>query len=442
MTNIEWLDSYSLIGFTSVLLFQFLFIGLQWAFIQRKEYGYYLAYMLGIGCYSVLKYSHLQIPFINQDAVKILELKLELILPILSYFLYYRFARAFLEMPKRYERYNGWVKKMEYFLLFYICIEACLVLLKLEKPTREIVFHVVSFILFSFSCYMIFIFLKMRIKLTYFIVIGALVLNIGAFATMVLYIMREKGVGLGFHPMLVSNLTNVFELLAFSTGLSYKAIVIDRERLAAKEELISNLREKFSLQEKIYRIRQSSARELHDEIASGMSDLTIFTGLIEKELKPEQEKQRHLVNQIKVRSVQILEALHDLIWSLNPDNHSLQELNKKIQALSREKLAPFNIGWNVSIAPEFLNTQPDAVLMRNAVSLYRNILDCFAQKGMKTIDVSFDGSTNVLLFSITFSTHIYVIDEHFLHQIRKTGATSIQNASLLSFQLILTRISD
>lgn len=282
----------------------------------------------------------------------------------------------------------------------------------------------------------------MRIKLTYFIVIGALVLNIGAFATMVLYIMRENGVGLGFHPMLVSNLTNIFELLAFSTGLSYKAIVIDRDRLAAKEELISNLREKFSLQEKLYRIRQSSARELHDEIASGMSDLTIFTGLIEKELNPEQEKQRHLVNQIKVRSVQMLEALHDLIWSLNPDNHSLQELNKKIQALSREKLAPFNIGWNVSIAPEFLNTQPDAVLMRNAVSLYRNILDCFAQKGMKTIDVSFDGSTNVLLFSITFSTHIYVIDEHFLHQIRKTGATSIQNASLLSFQLILTRISD
>jgi signal transduction histidine kinase len=442
MTNIEWLDSYSLIGFTSVLLFQFLFIGLQWAFIQRKEYGYYMAYMVGIGFYSVLKYSHLRIPFINQSAIQFLELKLELILPILSYFLYYRFARAFLEMPKRYERYNGWIKKMEYFLLIYICIEACLVMLKIDKPTREIVFHVVSLILFSFSCFMIFIFLKMRIKLMYFIVIGALVLNIGAFATMVLYIMRENGVGLAFHPMLVSNLTNIFELLAFSTGLSFKAIVIDRERLAAKEELISNLREKFSLQEKLYRIRQSSARELHDEIASGMSDLTIFTGLIEKELKPEQEKQRHLVNQIKVRSVQMLEALHDLIWSLNPENHSLLELNKKIQTLSREKLAPFNIGWSISIAPEHLNTQPDSVLMRNAVSLYRNILEYFTQQGMKTVDISYDGASNVLLFSITFSANKYVIDEHFLHQIRKTGATSIQEASVLSFQLIFTRISD
>jgi presenilin-like A22 family membrane protease len=182
-----------------------------------------MAYMVGIGCYSVLKYSHLKIPFIDQSSIKYLELKFELILPILIYFLYYRFARAFLEMPKRYERYNGWVKKMEYFLLFYICIEACLVLLKLEKPTREIVFHVVSVIMFGFSCYMIFIFLKMRIKLTYFIVIGALVLNIGAFATMVLYIMRENGVGLGFHPMLVSNLTNIFEISFEKYRLSFSS---------------------------------------------------------------------------------------------------------------------------------------------------------------------------------------------------------------------------
>jgi hypothetical protein len=80
--------------------------------------------------------------------------------------------------------------------------------------------------------------------------------------------------------------------------------------------------------------------------------------------------------------------------------------------------------------------------MRNAVSLYRNIVDYFAQQGMKTIDVSFDGPSNVLLFSITFSGNKYVIDEHFLHQIRKTGATSIQDPTILSFQLILTRISD
>lgn len=442
MTNIEWLDTVSLIGFSSVLLFQFLFIGLQWAYIQRKEYGYYMAYMIGIGFYSVLKYSHLQIPFVDQGAIKFLEVKLELILPILSFFLYYRFARAFLEMPKRHGRYNQWVRNLEYLLLFYVCLESCLVLLQIEKPIREVIFQIVSLILFSFSCFMIFIFLKMRIKLTYFIVIGALVLNVGAFGTMILYIMRENGFELGFHPMLISNLTNIFELLAFSTGLSYKAIVIDRERLAAKEELISNLNEKFFLQEKLYRIRQSSARELHDEIASGMSDLTIFTGLIEKDLKPDQEKQRHLVNQIKVRSIQMLEALHDLIWSLNPENHSLHELNKKFQILSREKLAPFNIGWNVFIAPEFLNFQPDSVLMRNAVSLYRNILDYFAQQGLKSIDVSFDGSSNVLLFSISFSANKYVIDEHFQHQIRKTGATSIPDGSLLSFQLILTRISD
>jgi hypothetical protein len=442
MTNIEWLDAYSLIGFTSVLLFQFLFIGLQWAFIQRKEYGYYMAYMIGIGCYSVLKYSHLEIPFIDQSTIKYLELKLELILPILSYFLYYRFARAFLEMPKRYELYNRWVKKMEYFLLFYLCIEACLVLLKIEKPTREIVFQVVSLILFSFSCFMIFIFLKMRIKLMYFIVIGALVLNIGAFGTMVLYIMRENGVGLGFHPMLVSNLTNIFELLAFSSGLSYKAMLVDKERLQAKEDLINNLQDNFALQEKLHRIRQSSAHELHSEIASGMSDLSIYTGLVEKEVNPEQDKVRFLTSQIRSRSAQMLDTLHDLIWSLNPENRSLEDLSNKFQQLSREKLIPFNLAWKIRIDESSFSIHPDADLMRKSVSLYRYTLDFAVKNNLQFVEVSFDNELNTLLILVAFANPDFELGEHFEHHIKKTSASSKTIGSELSIMLSFTRISD
>ncbi len=442
MTNIEWLDAYSLIGFTSVLLFQFLFIGLQWAFIQRKEYGYYMAYMIGIGCYSVLKYSHLQIPFIDQSTIKYLELKLELILPILSYFLYYRFARAFLEIPKRYERYNRWVKKMEYFLLLYICVEACLMLLKIEKPTREIVFQVVSLILFSFSCFMIFIFLKMRIKLMYFIVIGALVLNIGAFGTMVLYIMRENGVGLGFHPMLVSNLTNIFELLAFSSGLSYKAMLVDKERLQAKEDLINNLQDNFALQEKLHRIRQSSAHELHSEIASGMSDLSIYTGLVEKEVNPEQDNVRFLTSQIRSRSAQMLDTLHDLIWSLNPENRSLEDLSNKFQQLSREKLIPYNLAWKIRIDENLFSIHPDADFMRKSVSLYRYTLDFVVKNKFQFVEVSFDNELNTLLILVALANQDFEIGEHFEHHIKKTSATYKTTGNELSIMLCFTRISD
>lgn len=438
----EWLDYISLCGFSSILLFQFLFIGLQWAFIRRKEYMYYLAYMLGIGTYSVLKYSHLKIPYINQDTVLFLEQNLDMILPIFSYFLYYRFARTFLELQKRFPKYNSWVKKLEFLLIAYICIEMVLVFLKVEKSVREVFFQCISLILFSFSCFIIFIFLKMKIKLTYFVVIGALVLNIGAFGTMVLYILRDQGVDFGFHPMLLSNLTNVFELLAFSSGLSYKAMLIDKERLKAKEQLISNLQENFALQEKLQMIRQSSAHELHSEIASGMSDLSIYTGLIEKEIQQEQEKIRFLTSQIRSRSAQMLDALHDLIWSLNPENRSIEQLNAKLIQLSKEKLVPYNITWKVDINEVNYSVQPDSDLMRKSVSLYRYTLDFVTSKNVQLIEVIFDKTQNALLIKILFLTDIADLSEQFEHHLRKTNATSRLESNKLEIKLCFTRISD
>lgn len=282
----------------------------------------------------------------------------------------------------------------------------------------------------------------MKIKLTYFVVIGALVLNVGAFGTMVLYILRDQGVDFGFHPMLLSNFTNVFELLAFSSGLSYKAMLIDKERLKAKEQLISNLQENFALQEKLQMIRQSSAHELHSEIASGMSDLSIYTGLIEKEIQQEQEKIRFLTSQLRSRSAQMLDALHDLIWSLNPENKSIEQLHVKLIQLSREKLVPYNITWKVDINEANYSVQPDSDLMRKSVSLYRYTLDFVTSKNVQLIEVMFDKAQNALLIKILFLTDIAGLSEQFEHHLRKTNATSRLDSNKLEIKLCFTRISD
>lgn len=276
----------------------------------------------------------------------------------------------------------------------------------------------------------------------YFIVIGALVLNIGAFGTMVLYIMRENGVALGFHPMLVSNLTNIFELLAFSSGLSYKAMLVDKERLQAKEDLINHLQDNFALQEKLHRIRQSSAHELHSEIASGMSDLSIYTGLVEKEVNPEQDKVRFLTSQIRSRSAQMLDTLHDLIWSLNPENRSLEDLSNKFQQLSREKLIPFNLAWKIRIDESSFSIHPDADLMRKSVSLYRYTLDFAVKNNLQFVEVSFDNELNTLLILVAFANPDFELGEHFEHHIKKTSASSKTIGNELSIMLSFTRISD
>jgi glucose-6-phosphate-specific signal transduction histidine kinase len=219
-------------------------------------------------------------------------------------------------------------------------------------------------------------------------------------------------------------------------------MLIDKERLKAKEQLISNLQENFALQEKLQMIRQSSAHELHSEIASGMSDLSIYTGLIEKEIQQEQDKIRFLTSQIRSRSAQMLDALHDLIWSLNPENRSIEQLHAKLIQLSREKLVPYNITWKVDINEVNYSVQPDSDLMRKSVSLYRYTLDFVTSKNVQLIEVMFDKAQNALLIKILFSTDIDDLSEQFDHHLRKTNATSRLEPNKLEIKLSFTRISD
>ena len=182
-------------------------------------------------------------------------------------------------------------------------------------------------------------------------------------------------------------------------------------------------------------IRQSSAHELHSEIASGMSDLSIYTGLIEKEIQQEQEKIRFLTSQIRSRSAQMLDALHDLIWSLNPENRSIEQLNAKLIQLSKEKLVPYNITWKVDINEVNYSVQPDSDLMRKSVSLYRYTLDFVTSKNVQLIEVIFDKTQNALLIKMLFLTDIADLSEQFEHHLRKTNATSRLESNKLEIKL-------
>jgi hypothetical protein len=206
--------------------------------------------------------------------------------------------------------------------------------------------------------------------------------------------------------------------------------------------LITNLQENLALQEKLQRIRQSSAHQLHSEIASGMSDLSIYTGLIEKEILQEQDKVRFLTSQIRSRSIQMLDTLHDLIWSLNPENRSLEQLKYKLSQISREKLVPYNLSWNLEIEEELLKVQPDADLMRQSVSLYRNTLDFAISKNAQFVDSLFDVELNALVISVRLPSQTFELGEQFEHQIKKANATTRKELSKLHVKLCFTRISD
>jgi len=93
-------------------------------------------------------------------------------------------------------------------------------------------------------------------------------------------------------------------------------------------------------QAEIEQMRNTIARDLHDDIGSTLSSINIMSQLALKEGTGNSAKK---IQQINEQSSRVLESMSDIVWSINPENDSLEKVLIKIKEFSAEILEPRNI---------------------------------------------------------------------------------------------------
>jgi signal transduction histidine kinase len=74
-------------------------------------------------------------------------------------------------------------------------------------------------------------------------------------------------------------------------------------------------------------LRNKIAADLHDEIGSTLSSISLLSGITEENLrKNESEKAGKMIHRIQQDSRQVMESMDDIIWTVNPKNDSLSRI--------------------------------------------------------------------------------------------------------------------
>lgn len=95
----------------------------------------------------------------------------------------------------------------------------------------------------------------------------------------------------------------------------------------------------------IERVRNTIARDLHDDIGSTLSSINILSkvALVEKNGNAENYFQR-----IGDQSARMMEDISDIVWSINPHNDSMSQAVTRMREFSAEVLESKNISLNFS----------------------------------------------------------------------------------------------
>jgi signal transduction histidine kinase len=118
-----------------------------------------------------------------------------------------------------------------------------------------------------------------------------------------------------------------------------------KNKLERQKAFIENQK---AIEKERYRI----SSDLHDDIGSTLSSISVYSELADKYYYSFPEKSRVMVQKISVQTQNLMERMSDIIWSLKTLNHEKNPIKSKIQDHCGMLLNPKNIDYEIAVDDE------------------------------------------------------------------------------------------
>lgn len=154
---------------------------------------------------------------------------------------------------------------------------------------------------------------------------------------------------------LQTNALLVGGVLLLLLGAAVSAWLLNRARLRRLEEAQA--------------IRKQIAHDLHDEVGSTLSSISLLSGMVNSLIAQNRpESVERAIQKINTDARQILESVDEIIWTINPGNDSLQRIAFRLQEYAQPLMESKNIQFALSI-DSALDTLPISMEVRRNLYL-------------------------------------------------------------------------
>jgi signal transduction histidine kinase len=142
----------------------------------------------------------------------------------------------------------------------------------------------------------------------------------------------------GLGPVAWLYIGNVGDIIFFSAAMGYRLKKISDERQLA---ILQAAEEKEKRTEAVAEERNRIARDMHDDLGSGLTKISILSEVVKTQLL-EPDKARIPLDHISTSSRELVDNLQDIIWVLNPHDDTLESLSAYIREYALRFFEPLN----------------------------------------------------------------------------------------------------
>ena len=130
------------------------------------------------------------------------------------------------------------------------------------------------------------------------------------------------------------------EALLLALALANRIRVIRQEREQSLSDLVAQMADNQRQQARLLAVRHEIARDLHDDMGSRLSSISILSQNIERIALQNPALARQYLTRLGETARQVIDSMGDIVWSINPEMDGLPQVAERMRDFAAEILEP------------------------------------------------------------------------------------------------------
>lgn len=151
----------------------------------------------------------------------------------------------------------------------------------------------------------------------------------------------------------------------------------------------------------VEKVRVDIARDLHDEIGSALSSISVLSKVALSKGNENTEIAGYL-SRIKASTVLTMENMSDIVWAINPKNDKLESLMSRMKEFAADICEALNIDLDFNLPPGLENISLDLAKRKNLFLIYKEAVNnAVKYSGCTLLVTHFQKKDDRLTMSVT-----------------------------------------
>lgn len=165
--------------------------------------------------------------------------------------------------------------------------------------------------------------------------------------------------------------------------------------------LYSFLKYRQKQKEKVVELRNRISQDLHDEIGSTLSSISLFGTVAKKLMDNDKDGSQQMLDRINDSTTEVMESMNDIVWAINSENDKVGNLAKRMRAFASELGDASDIKIILEIDEKLKDSSINMVQRRNVYLIYKEAINnAFKYSQASTIKVRLNQVQKRMLLTI------------------------------------------